>query len=268
MAILEYNEEASQRLLAVYTTPDVVTQRLEFLNAIGLDPGEKVLDVGSGPGFLAKIMAEKVKPDGSVYGVDVSDFLLNVARSNTSEKEKLEFLFGDATELPFPDEYFDTVVCTQVLEYVKEVDKALKEIQRVVRKGGKIALLDTDWDSIVWHSSNTDRMSKILKAWEAHATDPFLPRTLADRMEKAGLKVKSVQIIPILNSTFEPDTYSNRMIDLIVPFILGQGEINQEEVDDWVTELRNMESYFFSVNRYLFLGVKSRQQQLKTIYHE
>jgi len=96
MAILEYNEEASKRLLAVYTTPDVEAQRLEFLNAIALDVGDKVLDVGSGPGFLAKMMVEKVKPNGSVYGVDVSDFLLNVARSNTSEKNELKFY----TEMP------------------------------------------------------------------------------------------------------------------------------------------------------------------------
>jgi ubiquinone/menaquinone biosynthesis C-methylase UbiE len=256
MAILEYNEEASQRLLAVYTTPDVERQRLEFLNAISLNVGEKVLDVGSGPGFLAKIMAEKVKPNGSIYGVDVSEFLLNIARSNTSENEELKFLYGDATDLPFPNEFFDTVVCAQVLEYVNDIDKALREIQRVVRKDGKIALLDTDWDSIVWHSSDQDRMSRILKAWEAHATDPFLPRTLADRMTKAGLKVISIQIIPILNPEFDPNTYSNRMIDLIVPFILGQNKINREEVNDWVSELRNPESYFFSLNRYLFLGTK------------
>jgi len=257
MAILEYNEEVSQRLVAVYTTPDVEAQRLEFLNAIALDVGEKVLDVGSGPGFLAKIMAEKVKPNGSIYGVDVSDFLLNVARSNTSEKKELEFLHGDATELPFPDEYFDTLVCTQVFEYVKEVDKALKEFHRVVRKGGKIALLDTDWDSIVWNSSNKERMSRILKAWEAHSTDPFLPRTLSYRMVKAGFKVKSIQIIPIINPEYNPNTYSNRMIDLIVPFILEQGEINREEVYDWAAELKNQESYFFSLNRYLFLGIKT-----------
>lgn len=256
MAILDYNEEASKRLLAVYTTPDVEAQRLDFLNAVALESGEKVLDVGSGPGFLAKLLLEKVKPNGSIYGIDVSDFLLNVARSNINEKERLEFSYGDATELPFSDEYFDTVVCTQVLEYVNEVDKALMEFHRVVRKGGKIALLDTDWDSIVWHSSNQERMSRILKVWEVHATDPFLPRTLADRMEKVGFNVKSIQIIPILNSEYDPNTYSNRMIDLMVPFILEQGEVNQEEVDDWATELRNQESYFFSLNRYLFLGEK------------
>jgi len=256
MAILDYNEEASKRLLAVYTTPDVEAQRLDFLNAIALETGEKVLDVGSGPGFLAKLMLEKVKPNGSIYGIDVSDFLLNLSRSNINEKERLEFSYGDATDLPFSDEYFDTVVCTQVLEYVNEVDKALMEFHRVVRKGGKIALLDTDWDSIVWHSSNQERMSRILKVWEAHATDPFLPRTLADRMEKVGFNVKSIQIIPILNSEYAPNTYSNRMIDLMVPFILEQGEVNQDEIDDWVTELRNQESYFFSLNRYLFLGEK------------
>jgi len=50
MASLEYDKEAAQRLLAVYKTPDVVLQRIKFLNAINLTDGEQVLDVGSGPG--------------------------------------------------------------------------------------------------------------------------------------------------------------------------------------------------------------------------
>ena len=258
MAILEYNEEASKRLLAVYTTPDVEAQRHEFINAINLEPGEKVLDVGSGPGFLAKIMKDKVGSLGSIYGVDVSEFLLNVARSNIDEKNGIKYFYGDATDLPFPDEYFDTITCTQVLEYVNDVDKALKEFYRVARKGGKIALLDTDWDSIVWHSSNQERMNRILKVWETHASDPFLPRTLAERMKSAGFQVNDRNIFHIYNPCYKEETYSNRMIDLIVQFVIENGSISKEETLSWANDLRDASEngYFFSLNRYLFLGRK------------
>ena len=61
MAILEFDREASKRLLAVYTTPDVEQQRSEFLKIINLQIGEKVLDEGTGPGFLARAMVETGK---------------------------------------------------------------------------------------------------------------------------------------------------------------------------------------------------------------
>ena len=127
MAILEYNEEASQQLLAVYITPDIIKQRNEFLNEINIKQGERVLDIGSGPGFLVQAIADKVGKLGSVCGVDVSEFMLNLAREQNKDQNRIEFVSGDATKLPYPDEDFDTLVCTQVLEYVPDVNAALAE---------------------------------------------------------------------------------------------------------------------------------------------
>ena len=258
MAILEYNEEASKKLLAVYTTPDVEAQRQEFINNINFKPGEKGLDVGSGPGFLARIIKEKVGVRGSVCGVDVSEFMLNIAQSKSDEKDEINFSYGDATDLLFPDESFDTITCTQVLEYLNDVDKALKEFNRVVRKGGKIAILDTDWDSIVWQSSNSERMRRVLKIWEAHTSDPFLPRTLSSRIEKTGFQVISQKIFTIYNPSYKVETYSNRIIDLIAAFVIQNGGIEKEEALAWAKDLRDSHenSYFFSLNRYFFLGQK------------
>jgi ubiquinone/menaquinone biosynthesis C-methylase UbiE len=260
MAKLEYGKEAAERLLAVYSTPDVKQQRTEFLKTIDLKVGERVLDVGSGPGFLARAIAKKVGTKGMVCGVDISEFFIQVAKSHNEDQPMISFSYGEATNLDFSNEEFDTVVCTQVLEYVQDVGAALKEFNRVLRKGGKVAILDTDWDSIVWNTSNRARMSRILTAWEAHATDPFLPRILTERMTDAGFKVDSLKIIPIYNPKYDPNTYSNRIIDLIVPFVLEHSNIKQEEVDAWSAELRNQNdqyAYFFSLNRYLFLGTKS-----------
>ena len=97
MMVLEYNEESSKRLLALYTTPDIEAQRQEFINEIKLQSGEKVLDVGSGPGFLARAIKEKVGTQGLVYGVDVSEFMLNIAKSKSDEKHEIIFSYGDAT---------------------------------------------------------------------------------------------------------------------------------------------------------------------------
>jgi len=259
MAILEYDSEATKRLLAIYMTPDVEEQRNDFINAFEPQPGQRVLDVGSGPGFLSNAISDCVGQTGSVCGIDISKPLLDVAHSQIKDRVGVEFLLGDATKLPFPSDDFDVVVSTQVLEYVPEVNVALDEFHRVVRTGGMVALLDTDWDSIVWHSPDRARMNRILKTWEQHAADPFLPRTLAKRLIRAGFQVHSQKIIPIYNAEFRQNTYSNRLIDLIIPFVVNTGNITKVEAEAWAQDLRERGQngeYFFSLNRYFFLAKK------------
>ena len=134
MRILEYDDEATQRLLAVYITPDIVAQRRDFLSAFDLKPGERVLDVGAGPGFLAAEMAEAVGYSGSVCGVDISEPLLKIARSQAKGKYEIEYLHGDATQLPFQDEEFDVVVSTQVLREAQRNPEAHRDL--IVKVGG------------------------------------------------------------------------------------------------------------------------------------
>lgn len=259
MTELRYDEEATKRLLAAYVTPDVVAQREQFLRALSPRLGERVLDVGSGPGFLAGAIAEAVGSSGAVFGVDISAPLLAVARSHCAHQSWVGFRDADATQLPFPDHDFDAVISTQVLEYVRDVDAALAEIHRVVRPGGRVAIVDTDWDSIVWHSPNRERMNRILAAWEQHAVNPYLPRTMANRLRHAGFRVESQQVIPLFNPAYDENTYSNRIIDLIVPFLIGRNRITRDEAEAWARELRQSGGrgeYFFSLNRYLFVAKK------------
>src|SRR5215471_18901566 len=112
----------SKRLVATYTTPDVVAQREQLLRVFRPTTGERVLDVGSGPGLLASAIADAVGPSGYVSGVDVSEPLLAVARSNCAHQSWVEIRQGDATQLPFSNGSFEAAVSTQVLEYVADVD--------------------------------------------------------------------------------------------------------------------------------------------------
>lgn len=259
MTILHYNSEEAQRLLALYVTPEIVAQRHHFLQVFAPRLGERILDVGSGPGFLAAAMAEAVGATGAVSGVDISEPLLAVARTHCAPYPWVDFQHSDATQLPFPADAFDAIVSTQVLEYVREVDTALAELHRVVRAGGRVALMDTDWDSLVWHTPNPARMRRILAVYTAHAADCYLPRTLAKRLRHAGFHVEAPQVLPLLSTTYDPNAYSNRSIDGIAAFVAGREGITQEEADAWAHDLRQFAEhgeYFFSLNRYIFLATK------------
>ena len=75
-------------------------------------------------------------------------------------------------------------------------------------------------------------------------------------MEKTGFQVETITIIPLLNSAYDLNSFSNKMIDLIVPFVVETGKVTQKEADKWGDDLRSQKDYFFSLNRYLFLGTK------------
>jgi SAM-dependent methyltransferase len=259
MSELRYDEAATRRLLAVYSTPDVAAQRAEFLRALGPRPAERVLDVGCGPGFLAAAIAEAVGAEGAVEGIDISEPLLAVARQHCADRPRVTFRTADASRLPFPDGAFDAAVSTQVLEYVPDVDRALAEVHRVVRSGGRILVVDTDWDSIVWHDPDPRRMDRILAAWEGHAPHPRLPRTLGERLLRAGFELDTLAVSTLFNPVYDVETYSNRMIDLIAAYVSGRDGVTADDAQAWARELREAGArgeWFFSLNRYLFAATR------------
>lgn len=250
-----FDPAESRRLEAVYLTPDVVAQRAATLTELALTPGEHVLDLGCGPGLLAAGMAQAAGPSGHVTGLDLSEPMLMVARNRCQPfGHRISLVRGDGTALPFRAASFDAAVSTQVLEYIPAVDTALAELHRVVRPGGRILLLDTDWGSVVWHSSDPERMRTILAAWMRRFADPYLPRTLASRLQAAGFEIIGRDVLVILNPEHDPDTYSVTNGQIMAGFVEGQG-VPSALVEAWMADLRQLGErgeYFFSLNRYLF----------------
>jgi arsenite methyltransferase len=253
--MLTYGDDVSRKVEAVYTTADVVAQRQTVLDILAPRPGEHVLDVGSGPGFLATQLAAAVGAEGSVCGIDPSESMLAIAakRESVAGSARVELRQASAEQLPYPDGCFDVVVSTQVLEYSNEVPAAAAEIFRVLRPGGRVLILDTDWDSIVWHSSDRRRMEHVLTVWEQHLADPHLPRTLAGTLRDAGFETARPQVLPLLNVGYEPATYSGGLIDIVEAFVAERDPVAKA----WAEDLRALgDRYFFSLNRYLFSAVR------------
>jgi ubiquinone/menaquinone biosynthesis C-methylase UbiE len=256
---LQFDEEASRRIEATYTTPDVVEQRRVIRAALVLGQGENVLDIGSGPGLLACEMAAEVGAVGSVDGIDPSESMLALARARRRLEGAAEvrFVAGDAGALPFADESFDAVIATQVYEYVHDLPTALGEAFRVLRRGGRLLVLDTDWGSIVWHSGAAERMRRVLAAWDEHLVDPHLPRRLTRLLSDARFSVARREVIPLLNVGYDPNTYSVGLIGFITAFVPGRQGLTETDARAWAEDLEALgNDYFFSLNRFLFVAVK------------
>jgi arsenite methyltransferase len=253
--VMQFDESASRRLLKTYMTKDVVAQRRLVRAAIAPTPGERMLDLGSGPGLLAHELAAAVGSAGRIDGIDVSESMLAIAREQPGAQgaAPVRFTAGGALSIPFPDESFDAVIATQVYEYVADIPAALAEARRVLAPGGRIVILDTDWDSMVWHSSDPARMVRVLSTWDEHLVDPHLPRRLPTELAAAGLGQVITQVIPMLNVGYGADSFSGGLLEMIAGYVGGRQGVTPTEAQAWAEDLRGLgDEYFFSLNRYLF----------------
>ena len=256
-----FDEKAAKRLEALYQTPDVVEQRRAILAALALKPGERVLDVGCGPGLLVAEMAEIVGKRGHIEGIDNSANMVAMTRARCVEMSWVGVKEADAHALPYGNSSFDAAAAAQVYLYARDLSKALSELYRVLKPGGRALVLDTDWDSAVWHTLDRARMRRVLEAWEEHFVDAHIACHLAQALRAAGFRIERQCALPLFNPAFDEASYSGGMLHVIRAFVAGRHGISREEANAWAEELRERGrdgSYFFSLNRYLFLTVKPR----------
>lgn len=125
-----------------YFVPAIATPvSVDLLDAAGLQPGERVLDVACGTGVIARLAAERVGARGSVVGVDVAPDMIEVARSTQIPSgAEIEWHEGDAESLPLPDDSFDAVLCQMGLMFINDKPAAVREFRRVLASGGRVAL--------------------------------------------------------------------------------------------------------------------------------
>ena len=262
MSQVEFDENLARYLERLYSSRDAIRRRAIVRAALGAAPGEHILDVGCGPGFYAPELLEEVGPDGHVVGVDSSPQMLAVATERCAGRDHAEFRQGEATALPVDDAAFDGAVCVQVLEYVADATAALAEIRRALKPGGRIVAWDVDWSTVSWHSSDPDRMRRVLEAWDSHLVHPALPRTLGARLRAAGFDDVGFEGHVFATGELSPETYGGGMTEGIRTYISGQpGLVPADELDAWAADLQQLDhagEFFFSVTQFCFTATRPR----------
>jgi arsenite methyltransferase len=256
---LEFDRRLVERLERLYATRDVLRRRELVRAALGARPGDRVLDVGCGPGFYVTELLEAVGREGSVAGVDASADMLAVAAQRAEGHDNVTFHEADATSLPVPDASFERAVCVQVLEYVRDVPAALTEMHRALRPGGRVLVWDVDWATVSWRAVDRQLARRVLVAWDKHLTHPSLPWTLAAQLRDAGFEDVRMDAHAFATTELIADAYGGSLVPLLEQYVAEQGGLSQEEAKAWADEQRELGGrgeFFFTVTQFCFTATR------------
>lgn len=150
-----------------------------------LNPGEVVLDLGSGAGLDVLLSAKRVGPNGKAYGLDMTDEMLAAARTNQEKAGVLnaEFLKGHIEDIPLPDNSVDIIISNCVINLSVNKDKVLKEAFRVLKPGGRFAISD-----IVLRKQLPEKVKNDMLAWAGCIAGALLEQEYLAKLAAAGFE--------------------------------------------------------------------------------
>jgi len=156
-----------------------------------LNPGETVLDLGSGGGIDVLLSARRVGPMGKVYGLDMTDEMLELARKNAVEAgaTNVEFLKGELEAIPLPDRSVDVIISNCVINLSADKDRSLREAFRVLKPGGRFAVSD-----IVVRGEMPAAIKKSVELWIGCLAGALEEKEFEAKLRSAGFT--DVEIVP------------------------------------------------------------------------
>jgi ubiquinone/menaquinone biosynthesis C-methylase UbiE len=189
--------------------PDQVQVNTLLLDVLAARPGERLLEVGSGTGLLCRQLAPAVAPGGRVVGIDLSPAMamtarrLAAGRPGRRESEcRLQFTVARAEALPFPGRTFEAAFAARLLLHVPDAPAVVREMARVVAPGGRVVLLDWDWETVAVDHPNRELTRRILH-WRCdhRGIDNWRGRQLLGLARAAGLADVEVRVSAVLART-------------------------------------------------------------------
>ena len=156
-----------------------------------LAEGEVVLDLGSGGGLDVFLSARRVGPGGKVYGLDMTDEMLELARRNQTEAgiENVEFLKGEIEAIPLPDNSIDVIISNCVINLSVDKPGVFREAHRVLKPGGRFAVTD-----IVTTRPFTEEEQSDLASWTGCLAGALYREDFVTGLEQAGFREVEMEV--------------------------------------------------------------------------
>jgi ubiquinone/menaquinone biosynthesis C-methylase UbiE len=219
----------------INTLPDVGRIKARGLRMLDVEPGDRVLELGCGTGDDARALAEVVGAAGVVVGVDVDEALVIEARRRDVGPRPVDFAVGDIRSLSFVDASFDRCRSERLLQHLARPDDALDEMRRVLRPGGRIVLVDTDWGTSAINGADHRITRVVIEAWSDLHANGWAGRQLPSLLRRAGFDDVSAVADVVLAADAEA-AGSAPLLPMAASAVKA-GLLSYGEAADWVDQL-------------------------------
>ena len=220
--------------------PSIREVKRTMLELAPVGEGDRVLDVGCGIGLEVARLAWNAGFAGRVVGIDRSTRMVAEARRRRADGDlNVEYAVMDARRLGFPDGAFDLCRTERVLRYVEDPERAVGEMTRVVRPGGRVVAFDFDSDATVIDHPDATLVRRVREILDAAVPNCWIGRQLPRLFRRAGLDditvVPKVVMIPSLESY-------RRLVGGTLDAAVGAGDLGARDLVRWWDGLAVLES--------------------------
>ena len=245
---MEFTGEIAQIQQRLAMTQELAARRTAVIEALSPRRGERVLEVGCGAGLLLREIGLAVGPHGLAAGVDVSPDQIAAAEHECAGVPAVKPEVADIRALTYPRDVFDAAVAVQVIEYIEDVSAALAEVRRVLKTGGRLLCLATNWDSAFWHGADPELSREMIARWDGHAPHPNLPARLSPLLVAAGFRAVRQIPVPIVNASLHENSFGYWAARMMAAYAISTG-LPEERARDWLDQLAKADAadeFFFS----------------------
>jgi len=215
---------------------------------MGARAGSHLLDAGCGTGDDVRALAQLAGPDGRVAGVDSSEAMIAEAcKRSAGSSLPVEFYAASIYQLDFPDNTFDAARAERVFMHLSEPRKALAEMQRVVKPGGYLVVVDPDWEALVVDSSDRRLTRRIWQFAVDGVVNGWIGRQLAGLFKVQSLAEIGVEPITLISTDLE-DASRGWGFRMHAARARDAGVITADEAAQWLADLeeRDRTGRFFA----------------------
>jgi ubiquinone/menaquinone biosynthesis C-methylase UbiE len=235
--------------------PDVVARRRRSYELLQIEKGAHIADVGCGAGTAVFEMDELVRPGGSIIGIDISESLLAAARARAARRGIHSTLqIGNAEALPFADGSLHGYRAERLYQHVAQPNPLLKEAHRVLAPGGRIVLVDQDWDGVLLDSHDLASTRMIARTVSGGIANSAVGRQYYRLLQEAGFV--NVQVFADTHVSTNFDEY-NLFIELWAQIADATGILDSRTIEAWVADQRNRGAtgrFFMAMTHFIALG--------------
>jgi len=186
-----------------------------------LNPGETVLDLGSGGGIDVFLSARRVGPTGKAYGLDMTNEMLALARENQKKAglENVEFLKGEIEKIPLPDNSVDVIISNCVINLSADKDRVFREAFRVLKPGGRLAVSD-----IVVRGDMPPEVQRSMELWAGCMAGALRDTEYLTKVKAAGFQAVEIEPTRIYTEADARQSFRGKGIDIdrIAPQVDGK----------------------------------------------